>query len=239
MKILMVEDNEDLALNFKKQVMMNSTISVDISHNGSNAFHLLNKNEYDILILDIILPDIDGLELLSAVRNNKCKNKDIFVIITTGITHATLIDNAKQLGANYFVTKPYNFKTINNAIEVFRKLKKLPETNISKDLELERFAANYLDNLDMPVHLKGYDLIVLAFKFIITSKNSDSLRITKDIYPYLSATTNADVKNVERNMRNALSSSTFYNSTKRNSNYSFLLTMKKDYYLYKLEGSYM
>lgn len=239
MKILIVEDNEDLALNFKKQMVMSSNISVDVSHNGSVACELLNKNQYDILILDIILPDMDGLDLLSTVRNNKCKNKDVFVIVTTGITHATLLENAKTLGANYFVTKPYNFKTISNAIEVFRKLKKLPETVINMDLELERFAAEYLDTLKVPVHLKGYDLIVLAFKFIITSKNSDSLRITKDIYPYLSATTNADVKNVERNIRNAISNSNFYDKTKRNSNYSFLLTMKKEYYLNKLEDSYM
>lgn len=239
MKILMVEDNEDLALNFKKQMMMSSTVNIDVSHNGSTAFELLNKNEYDILILDIVLPDIDGLDLLSAVRNNKCKNKDIFVIVTTGFTHGSLLQNAKNLGANYFVAKPYNFKTINNAIEVFRKLKNLPETTVSKDLELERFAADYLDNLAVPVHLKGYDLIVLAFKLIITSKNSDSFRITKDIYPYLASVTNADVKNVERNMRNAVSNSLYYESTKRNSNFSFLLTMKKTYYLNKLEGDYM
>lgn len=239
MKILMVEDNEDLALNFKRQMMMSSTVSVDVSHNGSTAFELLNKNEYDILILDIVLPDIDGLDLLTSVRNNKCKNKDIFVIVTTGITHGTLLENAKSLGANYFVAKPYNFKTISNAIEVFRKLKKLPETTVSKDLELERFAADYLDDLEVPIHLKGYDLIVLAFKLIITSKNSDSLRITKDIYPYLAAVTNTDVKNVERNMRNAVSNSAYYESTKRNSNFSFLLTMKKAYYLNNLEGGHM
>lgn len=235
MKILIVEDNVDLALNLKKQIMMSTTISVDISHDGSTAFELLNQNSYDILILDIVLPDIDGLALLDSVRNSDCKNKDSFIIITTGISHGALIENAKNLGADYFVTKPYDFRTINNAIEVFRKLKNLPDTKTNLDFELECFANNYLSNLKVPVHLKGYKLIVLAFKFIIISKNSDSFRITKDIYPYLSATTNANIKNIERNMRTAISNSTYHPPTKQNSNFSFLLTMKKDYYLSKLQ----
>lgn len=238
MRILIVEDNEDLAFNSKKQLLMiSSNTSVDVSLNGKDAIELLNQNIYDILLLDIVLPDIDGLELLRFVRGNSSKNKDIFIIITTGITHNSLIENANKLGADYFITKPYQIQTVNSAIEIFKKIKNLPETLPNKDLELEYFAYNYLSDLKIPLHLKGYGLLVTAFKYIVMTDNAQNIRITKDIYPYLAKHSNTDISNVERNIRNAIASGTYTDDSDKLSNLSFLLKMRKSYYTSNLQDS--
>ena len=72
MRILVVEDEKKLATYIKKGLEENH-FAVDVSYDGEEGLFMLNTNEYDLVILDILLPKKDGLEILREIRKNgKC-----------------------------------------------------------------------------------------------------------------------------------------------------------------------
>ncbi len=230
MKILFIEDNTDLATSMKHHFELQGYTKVDYCNTGSKALSKIASIKYDLIILDIILPDIDGLVVLDKLKAPNSINSKSFVIITTGITHETLIENASKLGANYFVAKPYQFSNLVNILEVVRKILNITSTPCISNENIDIFCDNYLRDYNINENLKGYSLIIQAFNYLISNVNDQNLRITKDIYPFLAKSNSTDVTNIERNIRNAVNSSLLANE-QHLTNLSFLLKMKKSYYL--------
>ncbi len=234
MKILFIEDNMDLATSMKCQFELCGYSDVDYCQRGTCALSKISQIKYDLIILDIILPDIDGLVVLENIKSDTCINKDAFIIVTTGITHKTLVDNAESLGVNYFISKPYQFSSIASIVEVVKKINNIstsPKSNNNDSKNnIEDFCDNYLKEYAINQNLKGYHLIVQAFNYLVANDTPQNLRITKDIYPHLAKSNSTDVTNIERNIRNALNTSTLATEEEL-TNLSFLLKMKKSYYM--------
>ncbi len=232
MKILFIEDNIDLVASMKCQFELCGYNDIDYCQSGTCALTKISQFKYDLIILDIILPDIDGLVVLEKIKEESCVNKDSFIIVTTGITHKTLVENAEALGVNYFISKPYQFSSLASIAEVVRKILNIAPNSKNSENDLETFCENYLKNYNINENLKGYRLIVQAFNYLVANENTQNPRITKDIYPYLAKSNSTDVTNIERNIRNALNSSLLA-AEEELTNLSFLLKMKKSYYMAK------
>ncbi len=104
MKILIIEDDENLAKNisltFKKM-----NIQSDLAFSGEEGLDYLNTYSYDLLVLDILLPDISGFELLKNIRKNKIETP---VLILSGLgDYDKKIEGLNQ-GADDYLTKPFN-----------------------------------------------------------------------------------------------------------------------------------
>ncbi len=232
MKILFIEDNMDLITSMKCQFEMHGYNDIDFCENGTCALTKLSQFKYDLIILDIVLPDIDGLVVLEKIKEDSSLNINTFIIVTTGITHKTLVDNAETLGVNYFISKPYQFSNLMSIAEVVRKILNIGSSPKKSSDDLETFCDNYLKTYDIHENLKGYNLIVQAFNYLVSNDNAQNPRITKDIYPHLAKANATDVTNIERNIRNALNSSELATQEEL-TNLSFLLKMKKSYYMAK------
>ncbi len=230
MKILFIEDNLDLATSMLHLFELRKYKNIDFCNTGSEAIKKIETFKYDLIILDIILPDVDGIDILEKIKAKQSLNNDSFVVITTGITHNTLIDNAKKLGANYYLSKPYQFSNLLQIVEIVEKILNLSTSSQTSTDELNLFCDSYLNQYEINENLKGYNLIIQAFNYLIANDTNQSLRITKDIYPYLAKNNSTDITNIERNIRNALNSSAIVSQQKL-TNLSFLLKMKKTYYL--------
>ncbi len=105
MRILVVEDEKKLAAYIKKGLEENH-FAVDVSHDGEEGFFLLNANEYDLVILDILLPKKNGLEVLQQARKN---DKDMPILLLTA--RDAVEDKARGLdsGADDYLVKPFSF----------------------------------------------------------------------------------------------------------------------------------
>jgi two-component system, OmpR family, copper resistance phosphate regulon response regulator CusR len=107
MKILIIEDDKQMATTIrdglKKQYV------VDMANNGKKAEVLFSENEYDIILLDLNLPDIDGIELCKKIRD---KNTVVPILAVTGRT--SIDDKIKTLdfGADDYINKPFNFEEL-------------------------------------------------------------------------------------------------------------------------------
>jgi len=118
-KILIVEDDLEL-LNFLKEKLSNRFI-VDIAEDGEIAVKKIKENRPDLLILDIMLPKLDGFSILKFVRENY---KGILVILATAKDKLEDIKEGYKLEADYYITKPYKLEEISKAIELLFILKK-------------------------------------------------------------------------------------------------------------------
>ena len=112
-KLLVVED-EDALRTLLKAELEEHGFNVEEADGGNLAVKMLDTSRYDVVILDIRLPDIDGLEVL---RNIREKNHASKVIMLTGVNELKVARDSLALGANDFLTKPYDFKKLLECIK--------------------------------------------------------------------------------------------------------------------------
>ena len=104
MKILLVEDNLDLNNTIREVLELNGYI-VDSAFDGEEALNFVENSSYDVIILDLMLPDIDGLEVLKVLRSKEINTP---VIILTAKDKLTDKITGLDLGADDYITKPFD-----------------------------------------------------------------------------------------------------------------------------------
>ena len=102
-KILIVEDDYDIA-SLEKDYLEINNFSVDIIDDGSKALPIINKNNYDLIILDLMLPNLNGFEICKEIR----KLSDIPIIMVTAKDDSYDIIRGLGLGSDDYITKPFD-----------------------------------------------------------------------------------------------------------------------------------
>jgi CheY-like chemotaxis protein len=104
-KILFIDDE---AMTLKVGCLMLRGLGYDVTEvqSGYDALELLKANKFDLVLLDLMMPEIYGLDVLRNIRNDK-KLKDIPVIIQTGVTNTRDVDDAYEMGVAAVISKPY------------------------------------------------------------------------------------------------------------------------------------
>ena len=102
-KILMIEDEHDLAEIYSLQMKM-SGINVVVASNGVEALDTLQKQDFDLVLLDLLMPDVDGFEVLKKIKGDS-KLRKFKVYAWSNLTQTKQIDLAKKCGADGFLIK--------------------------------------------------------------------------------------------------------------------------------------
>ncbi len=123
MKILLVEDNKEIASTITEKLRPHYLI--DCVHNGIDAEYLAIDTDYDIIILDINLPDKSGIEVCSYLRTSKVSTP---IIMLTGRIDVSEKVLALDQGADDYLTKPFNFPELFARIRALSRRKKIPFT---------------------------------------------------------------------------------------------------------------
>lgn len=133
MKFLLVEDDIKIA-SFLKKGLEEEYYYVDVSHDGEEAIYLASVNEYDLIILDIMLPSKDGYEVCKHLRANKISTPIIMLSAKSAIEDKVAFLN---LGADDYLTKPFSFDELIARIKVqLRKKNQIDNILRVADLEL-------------------------------------------------------------------------------------------------------
>lgn len=124
MRILIVEDNRCIAESIGDYLTLQGHL-VEYAFNGEMALSILNKNEYDVIVLDIMLPKINGLDCLTSIRST---GNGVPVIILSACD--TVSDRIKGLdnGADDYLIKPFSLE------ELYARLKALAARGIRQDI---------------------------------------------------------------------------------------------------------
>lgn len=161
MRILIVEDEKDLAMILSELLEMEGYYT-DISYDGEDGFDNALSGIYDLIILDVMLPKMDGIQVLSEIRKN---NISIPVLMLTAKSEIEDKVCGLDNGADDYLTKPFNTKELLARIRALarRREKTLIEENIKfADIVLDKSTHEILkDTQKIKLSKKEYDLIEL------------------------------------------------------------------------------
>ncbi|HQG56840.1 MAG TPA: response regulator transcription factor [Bacteroidales bacterium] len=139
MRILIVEDERKLA-SFLKKGLIENNFEADVAYDGKNAEKLIKQNEYDLIILDIILPDISGLKLCEKFKQQN-PHRPVLMLTALGTTDDKV--SGFDAGADDYLVKPFEFRELLARIrallkrfsEMIESSKKLVVADLELDLE--------------------------------------------------------------------------------------------------------
>ena len=188
MKILIIEDDIKI-INFLKKGLEEECYSVDFSTNGDEGLYLASVNEYDLILLDIMLPIKDGMEVCKALRT---ENNQTPIIMLTA--KDSIEDKIKGLdiGANDYLAKPFSFAELLARIRVQLRTTNSSQTKISiADLELDllnKIAVRANENITLTA--KEFALL----EYLI--KNKDRVLSETTINSALSSFEDSNISNI-------------------------------------------
>lgn len=215
-RIMLLDDNKEFVRLLKDYINLQEDMEVvSYAYDGANTIALIKESKPDVLLLDIIMPEVDGLTVLEDMYKEKNITRPLTIVMSS-IGQERITQKAISLGATYYVVKPFDMKSL---IERVRDL--TSPDNISAGINsnfnskdsvldtrrlntsLEVRVTNAIHDVGVPAHIKGYQYVREAI--IMTVKNEDVINaVTKVLYPNLSKMFNTTPSRVERAIRHAI-----------------------------------
>ncbi len=163
--------------------------------NGEEALRLIEETEPDMVVLDLILPGLDGMGILRRLQGEK---RPVIVAISAIAYQETIVE-AGNLGAAMFISKPYHQDAlIENLISLSE-----PNSSRSRTPGLEELVTSIIHEVGVPAHIKGYQYVREAI--MITVENMDVINsVTKVLYPEVAKRYHTTPSRVERAIRHAI-----------------------------------
>lgn len=203
-RLLIIDDNESLRQLVKEYFDSSSTIDVVLeASDGKEGIEIINSNvnNFDMILLDLVMPNKDGIEVLKYLRKEKIDKK---VIFTTSYNSQEIIRMVAELEANYFMLKPYELEVLETKIlDLANEF--IPESKginlYSNNLQLT--ITKTLHELGVPSHIKGYQYIREGVTLVYNNPTIIG-GITKELYPEIAKKFNSTTSRVERAIRHAI-----------------------------------
>ena len=209
-KVLIAEDNVEYAEFLKNTLEENSIAVVAIAHDGMQALEYIEEYSPDLVTLDIVMPVLDGVEVLKKLKE-KSPVKRPGIIVITGAHKENILGLCMQNGADYYMLKPCDPNVLVERIKTICGFKdggaakyEKPDFNdraLRRSIEIN--VTNMIHMVGVPANIKGYqylrDAIILAI-----CENDLISAVTKQLYPRVAANYNTSASRVERAIRHAI-----------------------------------
>ncbi len=201
-RILMIDDNVKLIDAVKEYFKNNEEVNVVLeAYDGLEGFNIIKEksSEFDIILLDLIMPKKDGIYVLEEMRKNNIDKK---VIVETSYNASEVIREVAEYDVNYFILKPFELDDLEKKIyDVFKKKSDKSIDFYNSNLQVS--ISKLLHDLGIPSHIKGYQFLRDAVNMLFDNPEIIG-GITKELYPELANKYNTTVSRVERSIRHAV-----------------------------------
>ena len=199
--VVAIDDNENVLSSVRKYFKDSKEVKVvGLFSNGKEGLKYLinNQNDYDVVLLDILMPQIDGIKMLEELNKRNIEKK---IIVLSSFKDDYTIKKMQKLKASYYMLKPIDMKILDERIiDLFHESEEIKyQDNYSVEVEV----SSLLHDLGIPSHVRGYKYIREGIMMIYTSKEVVNL-VTKDIYPEIANRYNTTSSRVERAIRHAI-----------------------------------
>lgn len=210
--VLIADDNEDLVTELSQHINEQSDMTViAAAHDGNEAYELMLEAKPDAVILDLVMPKLDGIGVLKRLQNTVLPKKPkiiVYSISSIAINMASSVSSS----IDYCLLKPQSGERV---CEVIRDIvlvptgavpaapKSLAAAQRNEDIDLETVVTDFIHELGVPAHIKGYQYIRSAIMMVV--ENMDLLNfITKQLYPEIAKAYNTTASRVERAIRHSI-----------------------------------
>lgn len=215
--VLIADDNKEFC-NILNDYLLNQRdiVVTAMAKDGLEALKLIEEKKPDLVVLDIIMPHLDGLGVLEKLNG---MNIDPMprIIVLSAVGQDKITQRAITLGADYYVVKPFDMdiftkrirQMFNNTISGSGTKKTIkvtdPEVIIheSKPVDLESEITNIIHEIGVPAHIKGYMYLREAISMVVNNVELLSA-VTKELYPSIAKKYNTTSSRVERAIRHAI-----------------------------------
>lgn len=188
---------------------------IGLADDGKSAYEMIIENKPDIVVLDVILPVIDGFGVIEKVIQ-KSEQMPQF-IVTSSIGTQSLIECANNLGVAYYMMKPYDYGIVCERIKQIvgpkdsniyhNRIRMVDDTQTYtrkySEYDMKQDVTNIIHELGIPAHIKGYQYIREGIIMAIQDVNMMNY-ITKLLYPTIAKKYKTTSSSVERAIRHAI-----------------------------------
>ena len=215
--VLIADDNQEFSHTLTNYINSQEDMEVvGSAKDGNEAIDMINIKNPDVVLLDVIMPHLDGIGVLEKVRT--MTNKPICIMLSA-VGQDKITQKAIALGAEYYVVKPFDIEVLIKRIREIRFYKPQDNNNFitkntqqsyieiaeggDKEQNLEALVTNLIHEVGVPAHIKGYQYLREAIMMVV--KDIDVInQITKSLYPQIAYKFNTTPSRVERAIRHAI-----------------------------------
>jgi len=221
-RVLIADDNREFVEIVKEFIDRQEDMTlVGVAYHGNEALELISREEPHVVLLDIIMPHLDGLGVLEKLQNSAQRPK---IIILTAFGQESMTQRAVNLGANYYILKPFDLDTLAKRIRQLQDdfadsyngiqdanvgIKNNSNSQISngilppttKNLEVE--VTRMIHQMGVPAHVKGYQYLRDAIVSVVLNVSLLGA-VTKELYPMIAVKYQTTPSRVERAIRHAI-----------------------------------
>lgn len=212
LNVAIADDNERMLDMLETVISMDEELSVvGKAKNGEEVCQIIKNKQPDVVLLDLIMPKMDGLSVMEQVNHDKTLTKQPCFIVVTAVGQEKITEDAFNKGANYYVMKPFNNEMLLDRIKTVRKVfrsherknEEIVENVQIREDDLETRVTDMLHEIGIPAHIKGYHYLRDAIMMAV--EDMDVLNaITKVLYPTVAKKYKTTSSRVERAIRHAI-----------------------------------
>lgn len=210
--VAIADDNERMLELLGNIISSDKELSlVGKANNGEDVYRIIKTKEPDVVLLDLIMPKVDGLSVMDMVNKDKTIQKRPDFIIVTAVGQEKITEDAFRKGAAYYIMKPFRnevlIEKIKNArckrhAEPFMQAMEVRKREEERK-PLETRVTDMIHEIGIPAHIKGYHYLRDAI--IMAVEDMDVLNaITKILYPTVAKKHQTTASRVERAIRHAI-----------------------------------
>lgn len=219
LNVAIADDNERMLMLLRDIIRSDEDLEVvGTAKDGEEACKMIKDKEPDVVLLDIVMPKLDGLGVLDKINRDTTLKKHPSFILISAVGHEKIIENVFLFGADYYIMKPFDndmvisrikqvnrpFHTVKSGgtrkIGAYEKLGKREEKTIK---HLETDVTNIIHEIGVPAHIKGYQYLREAI--MMSVDDIEMLNsITKILYPTIAKKYQTTPSRVERAIRHAI-----------------------------------
>lgn len=215
LSVVVADDNERIISLLSDLLSTDEDINVvGTAKNGQEAYDIIRKEKPDVVLLDIIMPKLDGLSVMDKINKDDTLDKHPTFVVMSAVGQEAITEDAFNLGAYYFIMKPFDHKSLLDRMKLLKApgvcgrnycklssgISKTPEMTTN---DLEVVVTQFIHEVGVPAHIKGYQYLRDAI--IMTVNDSQMLgAITKILYPEIAKKHKTTSSRVERAIRHAI-----------------------------------
>ena len=210
--VAIADDNERMLELLGNIISSDKELSlVGKANNGEDVYRIIKTKEPDVVLLDLIMPKVDGLSVMDMVNKDKTIQKRPDFIIVTAVGQEKITEDAFRKGAAYYIMKPFRNEVLIEKIKNTRCKRHaepfMQAMEVRKREEerkpLETRVTDMIHEIGIPAHIKGYHYLRDAI--IMAVEDMDVLNaITKILYPTVAKKHQTTARRVERAIRHAI-----------------------------------
>lgn len=214
-RVLLADDNWQFSEILYTHLSEKSDIEVvGIAKDGVEACEMIKEKAPDIVILDVIMPHMDGLGVLERVCSKELNKRTMFIILSA-VGQDKITQRALSLGADYYIVKPFNLDILLTRIREIKQSKDetmarndddlniVNYSNFSLSRNLEAEVTGIMHEVGVPAHIRGYQYLRDAIIMVV--KETELINsMTKLLYPSIAKAYSTTPSRVERAIRHAI-----------------------------------